>query len=648
MTWFRCWIVVLSGVLSIGGLLPGQEPAASNPVPPNVHEFFLDFARAKGTQTNGKTPAIVAGSVEPASRPERLVLTTPGRSKLTWRFGLPAIPTTAVLELEHLSSSSRARFGGTSVISLELNKGSVVEQWDVGSHGLARDRIHVSKFLRPGWNRLQLRFVGGTTRYWLRAIRLRCTFSPETRLGGLNSRVERRPPEGRSDHAVVVRRGVYEDPDWQRVVDHLVQKHRAVVVLYPVTVAEARVELAESSPRYVAFVSPPEEIGRAFVLAVHRLTRALDPDPYGDALWGIVTGYSAADALALVRESRPLSVRRVLAGCGVDLESFREGEWYSECEQGQREVREPGGKPRKEKAPDDATEALVQALNRTAPDFVCTSGHATDRDWQIGYRFKSGQFRCARGQLFGLDTQNRRFPVHSPNPKVYGPAGNCLMGLVRDRDAMALAWMHSAGVRQMIGYTVSTWYGYAGHGTLKYFVNLQGQHTLAEAFFLNNQALLDRLEKESPGALAKKLEDYDIESDASRALGRIAGELEIRSRDGLGLMWDRDTLAFYGDPAWQARVDAVRTPDYEARLTHEPGADGRVLFKLTVQVNRDGRLCCPPAALLPFRVQDVVVQSRVDPAPLVTDDFVLWPRTEPLKKGDRIVISFTARRKDES
>ena len=83
-------------------------------------------------------------------------------------------------------------------------------------------------------------------------------------------------------------------------------------------------------------------------------------------------------------------------------------------------------------------------LPPTARGFV-TSGHATERDWQIGYRYRNGSFRSKAGQLYGLDTQGRKFPINSPNPKVYLPIGNCLMGNINGKDAMALAWMQSLG-----------------------------------------------------------------------------------------------------------------------------------------------------------------------------------------------------------
>ena len=156
---------------------------------------------------------------------------------------------------------------------------------------------------------------------------------------------------------------------------------------------------------------------------------------------------------------------------------------------------------------------------------MITSGHATERDWQIGFRFRSGQFRCADGRLYGLDTQKAKHPIDSPNPKVYMPIGNCLMGHVKDRDAMALAWMNSAGVTQMIGYTIPTGYGYGGWGCLDYFVEQPGRYTFTEAFLANHHALIHRMN--------------DPATDA-RTQQRLRG--------------DRDVVAFYGDPKWSAKM----------------------------------------------------------------------------------------------
>ena len=258
-----------------------------------------------------------------------------------------------------------------------------------------------------------------------------------------------------------------------------------------------------------------------------------------------------------------------------------------------------------------------------------TSGHATERDWQIGFRYRNGQFRCEQGQLYGLDTAKNKIPIHSPNPKVYLPVGNCLMGHIDGRESMALAFMNSAGVDQMAGYTVLTWYGYGGWGMLDYFVEQPGRYTLAEAFFANQQALLHRLDTNFPGLVSADGDATDRpirETDASRAAG-------LTLNDARGLLYDRDVVAFYGDPAWSAKM---QTADCAWNQTLTEAGDRftldikpRLGAKSFDPVNTNGsqRGGRPIFALLPRRIDAASVQISAgqDLKPLVTDNFVLVP-----------------------
>jgi zinc protease len=434
--------------------------------------------------------------------------------------------------------------------------------------------------------------------------------------------------ESAEPYAVVVSRATRAA--WGNVVEALCRKRAATVVDYEIHLSETRARLAALAPRFACFVARPEEADRPFVIDVHRLARTLDDDPYTDCLWGILTGYDAEAALRIAERKDPLVVRRVLAGTGVPLEIFAEGTWYSEGEKNASWVKERGGTPQKKACPDDTTRALVEELNRGC-DLFQTSGHATERDWQIGYSYLNGQFRCAGGNLFGLDLQGRKHPVRSPSPKLYSALGNCLMGRIPDRDAMALAWMRTGGVCQMVGYTVSTWYGYGGWGVHDYF--LTGRHTYAESFFLNHQALLWQLESRFPANAKSAIDDFGIEKDGS-LLGRLARRLGVREKDALGLLWDRDTVAFYGDPAWEARLDRQGEPPFPLTLTEQDG-----IFTLEGTAREDGSWGRPPAALLPRRIRPGEV---LEGEAVVTELFVLVPRTGPYRKGDALKVRFKA------
>ena len=197
------------------------------------------------------------------------------------------------------------------------------------------------------------------------------------------------------------------------------------------------------------------------------------------------------------------------------------------------------------------------------------------------------------------------------------------MGHVDGRDAMALAWMNSAGVAQMVGYTDLTWFGYGGWGCLDYFVEQPGRYTLAEAFLANQHALVNRLESGS----AKK------------------GDLK-------GLEYDRDIVAFYGDPAWEARM-ADHPKAWDQSLTISGGLytleivprRGDATFR-PINTNGSQRGGRPIIQFLPHRVEKIEVVEGSDLKPVVTDDFVLVPNPGDCDPNRTYRVSFRARKLD--
>lgn len=450
-------------------------------------------------------------------------------------------------------------------------------------------------------------------------------------------------------YAVVVSKATLADAPWKAVVDALVEKHRATTIVYPEQVDQALPELRKEFPRYVCFVAQPTEADRQFVADVHCLTRRLDDDPYTDALWGILTGYDAADALRIARQNEPLEIRRTAAGTEIDLDACDEGVWYCELTQGKMVRKTPGKPPQEEQGLADTTKALVDALNAYKAQLFVTSGHATERDWQIGFSYRNGQFRSKAGKLFGLDTRGARFPVHSDNPKVYLAVGNCLMGHIDGPDAMALAFLHSAGVCQMVGYTVPSWYGYAGWGMLDYFVEQPGRFSAAEAFFANEQALLHRLETCFPGGASLAVEPGEVPAVLPKA-SQAARKAGLTKKDAAGLLYDRDSVAFYGDPAWPARM-APGALRWKQRLTEAKGVytfevrptAGEKSFA-TVNTNGSQRGGRPIFQFLPRRIDASSVQivEGAEFAPVVTDNFLLVPNPGEAATARPMKIVFRA------
>ena len=445
-----------------------------------------------------------------------------------------------------------------------------------------------------------------------------------------------------TQYAVVVSKETHDDPEWRKVVDALAKKHGAKTIVYEGSIGESLGPLREVFPRYACFVARPEEADRPQVVAIHRLTRRLDDDPYTDVVWGILTGYGPAEAMRIVETDKPLIVRKAAAGTGINLDLFDEGIWYSEGEAGVYHEKKPGGKAEKKKGPDDSTKALADVLTEYRPDLFMTSGHATERDWQIGYSYRNGQFRCKDGVLLGIDLKRNVYPIRSDNPKVYLPVGNCLMGRIRDKQSMALAWMGSAGVNQMVGYVVSTWYGKAGWGTRDYFFGEPGRYTLAESFYFNNQTLVHQLATRFPKTAGKGFDQWNIETDRN-LIPKLAASLGYRKwdddvKDNVGLLWDRDTLAFYGDPAWEARLKPRDLP-YEQTLTETDGT-----YTLRIEAKEDCRAARPPAILLPHRVKNIRITGGEQFEPLVTDNFIMLIKSGDFEKGKKYEVVFQADR----
>ncbi|MCA9249112.1 MAG: hypothetical protein KDA42_18445 [Planctomycetales bacterium] len=404
------------------------------------------------------------------------------------------------------------------------------------------------------------------------------------------------------DYAIVVSAATQQNDEWAQVTAALRKKYDvppSQQFIYTKQPEECLVDLRRMHPRYTCFVVRPDEATREFIAQVHQLTRRYDDDPYADTLWGVLTGFDAACACRIAEQREPLVVRKVASGTEVALDMCHEGLWYDELVKNKLVRKDAGQSARQASGPDDTTQALVDTLNDYQADLFVTSGHATERDWMIGFRYRNGFFRSRAGQMYGQDSQGKEIPIDSPNPKVYLPIGNCLMGHIDGRDSMALAWMNDVGVRQMIGYTVPTWFGYAGWGCLDYFVEQPGRYTLAEAFMANQHALIHRLETAEP--------------------------------DSRGLQYDRDVVAFYGDPKWEARMESMKKA-YDQELKIE---NGDYVFTITprrgdasfqpINTNGSQRGWRPIVAFLPHRVANVRVESGADLQPTITDDFVLIP-----------------------
>lgn len=462
-------------------------------------------------------------------------------------------------------------------------------------------------------------------------------------------------------------------PEWKQVADALAAKYEAknlsvaVEVLSHWDKENIAAALRRTQARYAAAVLRPEEITRPLVSDLHRASRMVDDDPWGDCLWGIITGYEAKDALRIARADKPLVIKRFLGTTNVTTEPFE----YSYCitdwtgfpvleQSGYTPARQTTYTPETPEGKailSQGTQGLFsERLEKAGAQLLVTSSHATpfnlEMPFSMGLIFPHGNrfYQLPRtefktfakslaqvmqtGSSAGLQTLAEKCTPIEPDgtPRVWLAAGNCLIGnACGSAESMVVTALSAYTCNQFIGYTVPSWYGEAGWGTLSCFFDNTDGTTLAEAFFLNNQFLLDKSTKLDPKILSVEFNDAQISKklmlDVRDAGLTLTTEQELQQV--LGLVHDRDVLAFYGDPAWSATVDSSHSPRpfriewKDAKtfvITANSDHKGRCgVFFPTAETGRDATGCNIEGAVL-------------------TDDFILFPELD-MQKGQSITVN---------
>jgi zinc protease len=471
-------------------------------------------------------------------------------------------------------------------------------------------------------------------------------------------------------YAIVVEKATEEDGEWKAVVSALAKKHTAEIFRWDKDGLDGmRKRLAAYRPRYVCFVARPDELAResrvkveiqggetkefplcgAYYHDAAVLMRSLNDDPYDDALWALLTGATAEDALRVV-SARPLTVSRGLSHVGGGwLDSLESGVSFSECAKGEKWSKQPGKSPEKVAGPEDTTEQFVKELNSGSVDMVSTSGHATEHDWQMGFSYKNGMLvpaasiaalpeaarenykklrqnatAVAPGWLLGVDTANNVYGVEAANPKVYYSPGNCLIARVDGKDCMVLAWIHH-GAMQFSGHVGVQSRSCYEWGLSDYFFALQGRFSFAEAVWLNRQAM--------------RLELSQGQDDPDKYIC-CRNERTYFDRRRSKFLWE--TTVLYGDPAWEARVKPTTDPLYDQEMRARKLEGGGTELTFLVKMRR-ASLPSRPAAFF----QDVPppFQAEVREGPkdiLVAENFVLVPFWKPGAPAPKVGDTYRA------
>ena len=365
------------------------------------------------------------------------------------------------------------------------------------------------------------------------------------------------------DYLVVASDAVMADDEWSAVAETLAARHNADIVTFTSLPREALDAIREAYPRYVAVVDVPENIGRDYVIDLHHVCREMDDDIYGDFLWGIITGYDAAAAMRMVTNStEPLVIKDAVATI-TELKSAKWFDRYAWVDDHSRGLW--GQKQSKDAQVESDSIDMKEILKKFTdlyeaydPDLVVTAAHATQRNLEMP--FSLGNLRPKDGKLYADDrfTQTQWDLKESGKRRVYFAVGNCLIGDVNNtKESMAIAWMNGSNAATMIGYVVTTWHGRNGWGGLKYWVTTPDRYTLAEAVYMNQQDFLHQQHQWIPMLIKENYPSYGRDEFrlARQRMREVKGD--DFDMETIGFWHDRDVLAYYGDPKWEVRLQAV-------------------------------------------------------------------------------------------
>lgn len=401
----------------------------------------------------------------------------------------------------------------------------------------------------------------------------------------------------KSDYLVVTSESVMADAEWAEVAATLAQKHDAEIVTFAAAPRETLEQIRDAYPRYVAIVDKPENIGRDYVIDLHKVCREVDDDIYGDFLWGIITGYDAAAAMRMVDNStEPLLIKDAVATI-MELNSAKWFDNYAWVDDHTRGLwgYKSGRNGEIVTAMIEKEEVLskfCELYEAYDPDLIVTAAHATQKNLEMPYSL--GHIKPRDGKLYAHNIfTDEEFDIHeSGKRRVYTAVGNCLIGDMNNtRESMAAAWMNGSNVATMLGYVVTTWHGRAGWGALKYWVTSPDRYTLAEATYMNQQDLLHQHNLRTPGLFNESYnycdgwkEELTCASERlSESLGREVDLDAPADWDMIGFWHDRDVLVYYGDPKWDVRLQSVeRECDYSIATTQKGNK-----YIITITTNED-------------------------------------------------------------
>ncbi|MBR4253931.1 MAG: transglutaminase domain-containing protein [Lentisphaeria bacterium] len=437
-------------------------------------------------------------------------------------------------------------------------------------------------------------------------------------------------------------------PELDGAVQALKTKHAALapkVFSYKQDVREVLPDLREMLPYYTCFVTPKELAGRAFTGEVSRMAREILPDPYCDTFWGILTGYNAADIKRVAEFKGPIDITDALDMVGGFHHSLmRRCYSFDETQENNLRITDPARKYDNEhtRIDRDFTEDFLKLVNGGGFQIIMTSGHASEHDWASGYVSSRNMYLIDRnGKLAARDTRGRVTELRDTTPKIWCAAGNCLIGNIpHGQDScMATAMIHSFGVYQFMGYTIETWFGRQGWTAQGMLTDYPGYYSFTESFHFANAWIVENLVKRDLNHITLDTSDYDtFQIKAASSLRGIRFRNSEDQKEALGLLYDRDVVAFYGDPAMRAAIDPK--PGQTLKLERSLDGNGGVLtLKLTALKEDQWK---EQGVYLPYgfvMASPEIVSKSFDADVIAASAFACVKLKGKIQKGDTITLS---------
>jgi hypothetical protein len=460
-------------------------------------------------------------------------------------------------------------------------------------------------------------------------------------------------------YAVVISDAAYNESGWKTVADSLVKKHSrngsSKLFTWRSGVVDVKSSLAEYKPDYVAFITRPvTECNSSFIVTVHRLCRALDTDPYGDAVWGIITGAKAEDALRAISES--LTVKTVLSASGnlsyeppiqrfyqavgMTCDSYTRTDYLFSGDKGS--VYSENKRPENEQ---DRIKLVSKWLNAESVnlsveghgtvngpvDCIITGGHGNVNLWQCHYpeAGTEGYMKSLGGKLMGAPYSGNTIEINAKTPKIYWCASNCLMGNPDKKDNIVYGAFGSGHAVQMFGFVNEASAGdeFMAWGVYDRITKRAGKLTLPQGYFLSNNNAL-----------------FEIRNPGKQITTRLV-EMFM------------DSTAFYGDPAGDVHFysfgDSAHAFKTDIKMSN--GSNGMTEFTYTytmlahdLEYGEGYSYQFRPAELLPVRIDPSTVEITGNDGNKceITDNLLIWQMLttgEKLNKGKSKTLSWRAK-----